>query len=90
MLEELDLVEEEDQFTHTIPLVDEEKRLEGEEVLNVFKFDPNFEETEQKYEAIKTKLLGDDDDSSSSDEEKGESYYKICPQEDACEIPVPT
>ena len=70
VLEELDLVEEEDQFTHTIPLIDEEKKLEGEEVLNVFKFDPDYENTEKKYEDIKKNLLDDDDSGSDSDSEK--------------------
>ena len=65
------MVEEEDQYTHTIALIDEEKRLDGEEVLNVFKFDANFEENEKKYEAIKSKLLGDDDSDSDDDGEKG-------------------
>lgn len=40
VLEELDLVEEEDQFTHTVPLVDEDKRTDGEEVL--LKNDDNY------------------------------------------------
>lgn len=84
VLEELDLVEEEDQFTHTIPLVDEDKRLDGEEVLNVFKFDPQFEENEQKYEMIKKKLLGDgDDDSSGEDSEKGSSDSDDSDEEDS-------
>ena len=65
VLDELDLVEEEDQFTHTVPLVDEEKRLDGEEILNVFKLDPDYEANETKYEAIKKKLL--DDEESGSD-----------------------
>ena len=29
-------------------------------ILNVFKHDPDYEENEQKYGAIKTELLGDD------------------------------
>ena len=73
MLEELDLVEEEDQFTHTIPLIDEEKRLDGEEILNVFKFDANYEENEKKYEGIKAKLLDEDDESSNDDEKSSGS-----------------
>ena len=79
--EDLDLVEEDDQFTHMFTLDD---ATGGEEILNVFKFDPEYEENEKKYGAIKAELLeeeeeggkdsdsgsGDDDDSSSSDEEE--------------------
>merc|ERR1719220_3144541 len=80
--EELDLGEEDDQFTHMFTLDD---ATGGEEILNVFKFDPEYEENEKKYGAIKAELLeeeeeaggkesdsgrGDDDDSSSSDEEE--------------------
>ena len=71
VLEELDLVEEEDQFTHMIPLVDEEKRLDGEEILNVFKIDPDYEANETKYEAIKKKLLDEDEDSEDGDSDSG-------------------
>ena len=67
VLEELDLVEEEDQYTHTVPLIDEEKRLDGEEILNVFKFDPDFEQNEAKYEGLKKSLLGDDESDGSDD-----------------------
>ena len=70
VLEELDLVEEEDQYTHTVPLIDEEKRLDGEEILNVFKFDPDFEQNEAKYEGLKKSLLGSDDDSDGGSDDK--------------------
>ncbi|EPY82538.1 pre-mRNA-splicing factor CWC22 isoform 2-like protein [Camelus ferus] len=50
ILEGLDLVEEDDQFTHMLPLEDE---YNPEDVLNVFKMDPNFMENEEKYKAIK-------------------------------------
>ena len=80
--EELDLVEEDDQFTHMLMTDDV---TGGEEILNVFKFDPEYEENEKKYGAIKAELLeeeeeegakdsdsgsDDDDESSSSDEEE--------------------
>uniref|UniRef100_A0A9J8D720 Pre-mRNA-splicing factor CWC22 homolog n=1 Tax=Cyprinus carpio carpio TaxID=630221 RepID=A0A9J8D720_CYPCA len=48
--EGLDLVEEEDQFTHMLPLEDD---YNTEDILNVFKLDPNFLENEEKYKAIK-------------------------------------
>uniref|UniRef100_A0A8C0WV16 Pre-mRNA-splicing factor CWC22 homolog n=1 Tax=Castor canadensis TaxID=51338 RepID=A0A8C0WV16_CASCN len=50
ILDGLDLVEEDDQFTHMLPLEDE---YNPEDVLNVFKMDPNFMENEEKYKAIK-------------------------------------
>merc|ERR1739838_369996 len=62
VLEELDLVEEDDQFTHMITLDD---ATGGEEILNVFKHDADYEENEQKYGAIKSELLGDDSGGSS-------------------------
>uniref|UniRef100_A0A4W5M1P6 Pre-mRNA-splicing factor CWC22 homolog n=1 Tax=Hucho hucho TaxID=62062 RepID=A0A4W5M1P6_9TELE len=48
--EGLDLVEEEDQFTHMLPLEDDYNQ---EDILNVFKMDPDFLENEEKYKAIK-------------------------------------
>ena len=50
--EGLDLVEEEDQITHYELELDQEG-LVGEEVLDVFKFDPNYLENEEKYAEIK-------------------------------------
>jgi len=60
--EELDLVEEDDQFTHMITLDD---ATGGEEILNVFKHDPSYEENEKKYGAIKAELLEEDSDGGS-------------------------
>uniref|UniRef100_A0A674D515 Pre-mRNA-splicing factor CWC22 homolog n=1 Tax=Salmo trutta TaxID=8032 RepID=A0A674D515_SALTR len=48
--EGLDLVEEEDQFTHMLPLEDDYNQ---EDILNVFKMDTDFLENEEKYKAIK-------------------------------------
>ncbi|KAI0059042.1 MIF4G-domain-containing protein [Artomyces pyxidatus] len=62
--EGLDLVEEEEQITHTIQL---EGDLQVQEGLNIFKADPNYLENEEKYKAIKAEILGEDD----SDEESG-------------------
>ncbi|KAJ3368681.1 pre-mRNA-splicing factor cwc22, partial [Kappamyces sp. JEL0680] len=62
--EGLDIVEEEDQITHMIGLTDE---LQTQETLNVFHFDPEFLENEQKYEYMKREILGEE----SSDEEDG-------------------
>ncbi|XP_053386760.1 pre-mRNA-splicing factor CWC22 homolog [Mercenaria mercenaria] len=64
VLEDLDLVEEEDQFTHLLTLED---AVNGEDILNVFKPDPAFEENEEKYKILKKEILGE----GSSDEEDG-------------------
>jgi len=63
VLEELDLVEEDDQFTHMIHIDGEHK---GEEMLNVFKTDPDFLENEKNYLSIRKEILGESDDDSSS------------------------
>merc|ERR1712227_920876 len=65
---ELDLVEEDDQFTHMITLDD---ATGGEEILNVFKFDGDYEDNEQKYGAIKSELLGNESGGSSGSEGSG-------------------
>ncbi|KAL0963713.1 hypothetical protein UPYG_G00309890 [Umbra pygmaea] len=66
--EGLDLVEEEDQFTHMLPLEDEYNQ---EDILNVFKMDPDFLMNEEKYKAIKKEIL--DEGSSDSGEDAGGS-----------------
>ncbi|KAF4465421.1 cwc22-involved in mrna splicing [Fusarium albosuccineum] len=75
--EELDLVEEEDQITHRLEL---EGEIEVQDGLNIFKFDPEWEEHEEAYKKLKAEILGegsdyeDDDDEyeSSSEEEEDE------------------
>ena len=57
VIPELDLVEEADQITHNFEL---DSELDGEEALNIFKFDPNFEKSEQEWKAIKLSILGED------------------------------
>ncbi|XP_066321499.1 uncharacterized protein [Miscanthus floridulus] len=81
---ELDLVEQEDQFTHEISLEDD---LDPETNLNVFWTNPNFVEDEKAYENLKRSILGaessedeegsdaasdDDEDEEESDEEDEE------------------
>ncbi|KAI8800320.1 MIF4G-domain-containing protein [Cladochytrium replicatum] len=66
IIPELDLVEEEDQIVHYVEL-DEE--LDPEEMLNVFKEDPNFMENEEKYKDIKKEILGDESDEGEDGEE---------------------
>uniref|UniRef100_A0A8C5BER0 Pre-mRNA-splicing factor CWC22 homolog n=1 Tax=Gadus morhua TaxID=8049 RepID=A0A8C5BER0_GADMO len=73
----LDLVDEEDQFTHMMPLEDE---YNTEDLLNVFKMDPDFLENEEKYKTIKKEILdegssdsgGEGDDSDDDDEDEAE------------------
>ncbi|NXP71015.1 CWC22 factor, partial [Ramphastos sulfuratus] len=66
--EGLDLVEEEDQFTHMLPLEDD---YNPEDILNVFKMDPNFMENEEKYKMLKKEILDEGDSESEADEEAG-------------------
>nr|XP_020143898.1 pre-mRNA-splicing factor CWC22 homolog [Microcebus murinus] len=70
ILEGLDLVEEDDQFTHMLPLEDD---YNPEDVLNVFKMDPNFMENEEKYKTIKKEILDEGDSDSNTDQEAGSS-----------------
>ncbi|NXS62732.1 CWC22 factor, partial [Brachypteracias leptosomus] len=68
--EGLDLVEEEDQFTHMLPLEDD---YNPEDILNVFKMDPNFMENEEKYKMLKKEILDEGDSESEADQEAGSS-----------------
>ncbi|KAI9817854.1 MAG: pre-mRNA-splicing factor cwc22 [Pycnora praestabilis] len=83
--EELDLVEEEDQITHRTGLDDEVDVQDG---LNVFKFDSEWEENEEKYRKFKAEVLGEaegsdeddgmeSDDSSDDEEEEKEKELEI-------------
>ncbi|CAG9972176.1 unnamed protein product [Clonostachys byssicola] len=76
--EELDLVEEEDQVTHNVEL---DGQIDVQDGLNVFKFDPEWEEHEEEYKKLKAEILGegsddeddeDDEDESSEEEEEEE------------------
>ena len=53
VLEELDLVDESEQFTHMLTLDDDSIKTQLETQLNVFRFDPDFEKTEENYKQIK-------------------------------------
>ncbi|XP_022245258.1 pre-mRNA-splicing factor CWC22 homolog, partial [Limulus polyphemus] len=72
-IDDLDLIEEADQYTHLITL---EEATNPEDLLNVFKFDPEYEANEEKYKTIKMSILGenvsgseDSDSGSESDDE---------------------
>ncbi|XP_062972372.1 pre-mRNA-splicing factor CWC22 homolog [Elgaria multicarinata webbii] len=75
----LDLVEEEDQFTHMLPLEDEYNQ---EDVLNVFKMDPDFMENEEKYKALKKEILDEGDSDSETGQDGGSSEEEDEEEED--------
>ncbi|KAK6622848.1 hypothetical protein RUM43_008691 [Polyplax serrata] len=68
IVESLDLVEEEDQFTHIITLEDP---MEPEDILNVFKFDPQYIENEDKFKALSKEMLGESGESGDESDESG-------------------
>jgi pre-mRNA-splicing factor CWC22 len=68
-LKELDLVEESEQFTHMLSL--DEETFDVESALNIFKFDPDYEDNESKYKILKKEIL-DESDESDSNEESGD------------------
>ncbi|TRM59817.1 armadillo-type protein [Schizophyllum amplum] len=71
--EGLDLVEEDEQITHQIHL---EEELQVQEGLNIFKFDADYLENEDKYKSIKAEILGegsDEEEESGSEESSEES-----------------
>ncbi|KAL6502980.1 hypothetical protein OROHE_024148 [Orobanche hederae] len=75
---ELDLVDQEDQLTHEVSLLDE---INPEESLHIFQPDPKFSENEKRYEELKRQILGEesedeaesDKDADSDDEDDEES-----------------
>ncbi|KAF2709754.1 MIF4G-domain-containing protein [Pleomassaria siparia CBS 279.74] len=76
--EELDLVEEEDQHTHRHLLEDDIKVEDG---LNIFKFDPEYEENEAQYQKLKAEILGEEEGSDAeytdaSDEDEDDEEEK--------------
>ncbi|EDW90284.1 pre-mRNA-splicing factor CWC22 homolog [Drosophila yakuba] len=70
VVSELELVEEDDQFTHLMML---DEATETEDILNVFKFDDNYAENEEKYKGLSREILGSDDGSSSGSGSGSES-----------------
>jgi pre-mRNA-splicing factor CWC22 len=81
-IEGLDLIEEEDQITHTLSL-EEAQNPENELssfcliftiiiivcCADVFRVDPEFEKNEDMYTEIRREILGDSDDENDSDNE---------------------
>ncbi|XP_021934134.1 pre-mRNA-splicing factor CWC22 homolog [Zootermopsis nevadensis] len=73
VMKELDLVEEQDQFTHLITLDDAK---DSEDILNVFKFDAEYEANEDKYSSLRKEILDEgssNSESGSGSEEESES-----------------
>jgi pre-mRNA-splicing factor CWC22 len=68
--EELDLVEEEDQITQVIALDDE---IDVEDGLNIFKFDPQWEENEEEYRKTKAEILGEGSDEEGDEDDSDDS-----------------
>ncbi|KKF95653.1 Pre-mRNA-splicing factor cwc22 [Ceratocystis platani] len=91
--EELDIIEEEDMITHKLSLDDED--LKSQDTLNIFKYDPNFEDSEAAYKRLKAEILGeasgsddesgddDSDEDDSSDEDDEEKKIEIQDQSNA-------
>nr|CAD7401962.1 unnamed protein product [Timema poppensis] len=69
IIKDLDLVEEADQFTHLITL---DEATDPDDILNVFKFDAEYEATEARYLALRKEIL-DEGSGSSGDESGSES-----------------
>ncbi|XP_076749922.1 pre-mRNA-splicing factor nucampholin [Xylocopa sonorina] len=71
--EELDLVEEENQFTHLVTL---DEATDSQDILNVFKFDTEYVNNEDKYKQLSKEILGSDvsgTESEEDDDEEGSS-----------------
>jgi pre-mRNA-splicing factor CWC22 len=93
--EGLDLVEEDEQITHQTQLEDELQVQEGLSEcwisrqilhilmffpLDIFKFDPNYLENEEKYKVIQAEILGEDsdEDESGSEDSSDEDDEGLC------------
>lgn len=67
---DLDLVEQEDQLTHEVSLLDE---IDPEISLDIFKPDPQFSENEKRYEELKKQLLGEESEDEADEDEDGDA-----------------
>ncbi|KAJ2134435.1 pre-mRNA-splicing factor cwc22, partial [Coemansia sp. RSA 678] len=65
----LDLVEEDEQIVHEVAMDDDD--LDAQDELNVFKFDPDFEQNELKYEVVRRGILGEDESEGDGSEASG-------------------
>ncbi|CAH1391607.1 unnamed protein product [Nezara viridula] len=62
--EELDLVDEENQFTHLIGLDD---AIDTQDILNVFKLDSEYQANEERYKELRSEILDTDSEDSGSE-----------------------
>ncbi|KAE8324349.1 hypothetical protein BDV39DRAFT_180675 [Aspergillus sergii] len=81
--DELDLVEEEDQITHRVGLDDE---IETQDTLNIFKYDPQWEEHEDAYKKLKAEILGEGSDDEEDEDETDESSDEEAEEERQMDI----
>ncbi|KAF5858857.1 pre-mRNA-splicing factor cwc22 [Aspergillus alliaceus] len=81
--EELDLVEEEDQITHRVGLDDE---IETQDNLNIFKYDPEWEDHEEAYKKLKAEILGEGSDDEEDEDETDESSDEEAEEERQMDI----
>mmetsp|Transcript_20390 Transcript_20390/g.38186 ORF Transcript_20390/g.38186 Transcript_20390/m.38186 type:complete len:566 (-) Transcript_20390:57-1754(-) len=86
VMQELDLVEDSNKITHEVGLDD---TLVIQDELNVFKADPQFEEHEEEWSAIRREILGgdeylgeDDQEDESEDEDPNELLIKDFSEQD--------
>ncbi|KAI0603083.1 MIF4G-domain-containing protein [Biscogniauxia sp. FL1348] len=81
--EELDLIEEDDQITHRIEL---DAAIDVQDGLNIFKFDPEWEENEAAYKRLKAEILGEGSDEEEDSDDEDESSEEEDEEEKAVEI----
>ena len=62
--DDLDLVDEDDIICHNISLMG---KKDAEKMLNIFHYDPEWDQHEQDYQEIKREILGEDDDDDDDD-----------------------
>eukprot|EP00744_Colponema_vietnamica_P013634 GILI01019114.1.p1 GENE.GILI01019114.1~~GILI01019114.1.p1 ORF type:complete len:348 (-),score=94.89 GILI01019114.1:2-1045(-) len=83
IIPELDLVEGDDQITHQMDLDDES--LDSQEMLNVFKVDPEYDTNEETWKSLRAEIIGDDNESSSgsgSDSDSSSEGYSSDEEDD--------
>ncbi|KAL7675726.1 hypothetical protein ACOME3_001993 [Neoechinorhynchus agilis] len=69
LVDELNIVEEDEQFTHALCLDDD---CNPEIMLDVFRYDADYEKNENKYKKLTDEILGDDEVDESEEEEDEE------------------
>ncbi|KAG6435288.1 hypothetical protein SASPL_100158 [Salvia splendens] len=67
---ELDLVNQDDQITHQVSLLDE---IDGHNSLNVFHPGPHFLQKENKYEDLRKQILPDEEEEAEDDDDEDEA-----------------